>query len=124
MIDDFPVVLRLIEEPVALLMITVRIADMEPTDTATANALLELGFTTWMRGLMTLCLSEDGRSVEGFAPLPVSVLSLEVLSDSVGLMVDAAGALRAELTDGALRYAGVSRSDPGPTVSADPISFV
>ena len=64
-IGDTPVVISYVASPTEFVVCTIRIAGIEPEDLAKANAALEMTFTTWMNGVMTLGLSETGRDLQG-----------------------------------------------------------
>ena len=117
-----PLTLSYLEEPAELLVCCIEIAEIADDDQATPAFLAELTFTTWMRGIMTIGLSEDGRRALGYQVIPLELLDTAALGGVAGQLAETALAIRAQLAEGAQnRLAPVAGDGDRPD---NPFAFV
>lgn len=115
-IGEVPVTLRYLETPAELLVVGATIVEIAEDDSATASFLLELTFTTWLKGLMTIGLSRDGRRALGYQAIPVRLLDAGTLAAVLGQMVETTLSIRGELARGA---ASQGAATPGSNPEGD-----
>ncbi|MEM6549239.1 MAG: type III secretion system chaperone [Pseudomonadota bacterium] len=89
--DGWLIGIRIVQEPVAHLLFTIRLKQIEATDDGAAFAVLQLVPTHWFSGSLTLGLDATD-TVIGWTALPAAILTADRVGDVVfGLVEQATG---------------------------------
>ncbi|MEW4486713.1 CesT family type III secretion system chaperone [Thalassoglobus sp. JC818] len=92
--DDIHLTLAYGAEPVELLWIYVDLGNDIGDDPNLLQRVLQLGFETWTRSVMTIGLDDKKDQLIGYTSIPVTILDLNVLQETLSLVLQSARVVR------------------------------
>ena len=106
--DDLLVTFAYGSEPVELLWIYVELASDVGHQSEILQRILQFGFEAWAQNVMTLGLDDNRNRLIGYTSIPVTVLDLTILSETITGILSASRNLRESLASLRLEYGGRS----------------
>jgi hypothetical protein len=114
-VDGVAITLSFAETPAELLFCVAAIAPVEDGDDDTPRVMLEIGFSTWMKGVMTIGLDAAGSEILGYVAIPPARLDAATLAGTADQMAQTALQIRHRLAAGAAHDPGTDTQEPPRT---------